>query len=1580
MQIIAVGKRKGATTAGQGVVKLTESQCHYCKKTENLKHCSDCNTVWYCSDTCQSLDSHIHKELCNAIVYLETANQLEDINKGVYIAHLTPKEHATLSNLIGRKCTVRCLLNKIETEALWDTGAQVSMISSELCSKHFSNIQIRPITDLLGDTNFELKAANGIEIPYEGWIDVTFQLGNNDKQISVPFLVSTLPMDMPIIGYNVIEEIVKGFPESMEHELASALSISFNKENSPNISELVNFLQATRKQDLCDLRTIKKDVVIPKSSFATVTCRANTAYIDEQRPAYFEPDPLRSWPSGLEISETLVTLQSGNSSRVNIDIYNNTQHDITLKGRTIIGQLQLVTSVTPLEVRLNKEIHKFSVTSSSDNDSTVINSVTINPSSSSELQGSLAQINLDHLNENERGLVVKMLNEEAESFSNDDNDIGCIPELQMKLELSDKEPVQKSYMSVPRPLYAEVKNYIEDLLNRGWIRHSRSSYSSTVVCVRKKDGDLRLCVDFRALNNKTYPDRHPLPRVNEILDSLGGNQYFSMLDQGKAYHQGFIDEKSRHLTAFVTPWGLYEWVRIPMGLRNAPGEFQRFMERCLDGLRDDICIPYIDDIIVFSQTFAQHVEHIRKVLQRLRQHGIKLKPKKCRLFRKEVSCLGRIISAEGHRPNPANVEAVAALRSKRPRTVGEVRKLLGLLGYHRQYIQDFSVIAKPLYELLTTSSGKETTKLKTGMRCEKQGNVSSTTPVVWGERHTKALNCLIDYLVSAPILVYPDFAKPFMLYTDASKDGLGAALYQEQNGKVKTIGFASRTLTIAERNYHLHSGKLEFLALKWAVCEHFRDYLYFAPHFTVYTDNNPLTYVQSTAKLNATGHRWVAELADFNFNIKYHPGKMNQVADTLSRMPLDINDYRKQCTRSTSQDDIEASFAGVTAIQNGQTVWISAITDNQDILDCEQLMLADCDGKRVNATELVKAQQADASIAKVIAYKQSKRRPSRRQVRREDPQTRSLLREWTKLELDDDGVLRRRVKSHSQLVLPLKLRNLVYKELHQEMGHLGADRVYHLARERFYWPHMERDITHYVTKVCPCLKQRRSHVPARAPMQCIRSSSPFELISIDFVHLERSSGGYEYILVIVDHFTRFAQAYPTRNKAGTTVAEKIFNDLIPRFGFPARIHHDQGKEFENNLFRRLEKLSGIAHSRTTPYHPQGNGKVERFNQTLLAMLRTLPEKQKSRWKDHVNKMVHAYNCTPNDATGYAPFFLLFGRKPRLPIDFILGREPSSDNSTPTEFAQKWKAAMQEAYKTAREKALLTGARGKKYYDKKMNFTALQPGDRVLVRNLTPRGGPGKLRAYWEDQVHVVVKRKGEGPVYDVKPEGQGGRMRTVHRNILLPCDFLINDDSRPAENRRFQSIRKSNRRERSQQAEETTTDESESEDEFAFVANNPVMQEQRSVVEDQDVAVDTADSVTSANVVDDEPEATSFEEEVDNGAQPEPVQTELVEPEQAQPETEPNVHNSDVENNRYPRRVRIPPVRYGYGYNPVLLQAVQQQPVQWYQTVQHQPTSAPWYPWMTPIYGYGPSSVPGYRWREHGSYGQATTPLYTAFG
>ena len=446
---------------------------------------------------------------------------------------------------------------------------------------------------------------------------------------------------------------------------------------------------------------------------------------------------------------------------------------------------------------------------------------------------------------------------------------------------------------------------------------------------------------------------------------------------------------------------------------------------------------------------------------------------------------------------------------------------MGFLNYYRRYIENLSKIAKPIYDLVKPAENGASSSKTTKKRSEKQW---ANHPVSWTPAHQTALEKLISCLVSAPVMAYPDPNSPYVLHTDSSETGLGAVLYEEQHGILRVIAYGSRTLTPAENNYHLHSGKLEFLALKWAICEQFRDYLYYSPSFVVYMDNNPLTYVLSSAKLNATGLRWIGELTDFNFTIWYRPGKTNTDADTLSRMPELMGEYMALCTQETCQDKLCAIIQSAKEQDQGRANWISSLTYDSNVLSESEPPPSINGEPRFDETDIRQAQLDHSIIGKVYSFVKGDKQPTPAQRARESADTKLLLHEWHKLAIGKDGILRRKSASCDQIVLPQKFHHTVLTELHDKMGHLGPERVFHLAQDRFYWPRMQSDVEHYVKNICRCIKQKPPRLKTRAPLQPIITSSPFELVSIDFIHLEKLSGGYEYILMIVDHFTRYAQA------------------------------------------------------------------------------------------------------------------------------------------------------------------------------------------------------------------------------------------------------------------------------------------------------------------------------------------------------------------------------------------------------------------------------------------------------------------------
>lgn len=365
---------------------------------------------------------------------------------------------------------------------------------------------------------------------------------------------------------------------------------------------------------------------------------------------------------------------------------------------------------------------------------------------------------------------------------------------------------------------------------------------------------------------QTVKDAYPLPNLEESLSALSWSKWFSILDLKSGYYQIEMNEEDKAKTTFVTPIGFWEFNRMPQGVTNPPSTFQRLMEKSMGDLHLKEVLVFLDDLIVFSDTLEEHEWRLLRVLHRLEEYGLKLSPEKCKFFQTSVKYLGHIVSEKGVETDP---DEILALKSwPIPKTLKELKSFLGFAGYYRRFIKGYSAIAKPLNDL--TCGYTSTHKAQRKFSPVKIQDPKQPFGERWSPTCQLAFETLIEKLTSSPVLGFADPKLQYILHTDASTTGLGAALYQKQEGKLRVIAYASRGLSGSESRYPAH--KLEFLALKWSVCEKFHDYLEIkanGANFVVVTDNNPLTYLLTTAKLDAASHRLLASLSTYTFKLQY---------------------------------------------------------------------------------------------------------------------------------------------------------------------------------------------------------------------------------------------------------------------------------------------------------------------------------------------------------------------------------------------------------------------------------------------------------------------------------------------------------------------------------------------------------------------------------------------------------------------------------------------------------------------------------------------------------------------------------------
>ena len=451
----------------------------------------------------------------------------------------------------------------------------------------------------------------------------------------------------------------------------------------------------------------------------------------------------------------------------------------------------------------------------------------------------------------------ELFKEFQDVFSQGDDDLGNTPLLEHGIE-THGPPLRQPYRRQNPTVRREEMTQVQQMLSSNVIRPSNSPWASPVVMVRKKDGSLSFCVDFRQLNAATVKDAHSLPRIDDLLDALHGARWFSTLDLKSGYWQVPISEQDKEKTAFRTSSGqLFEFNQVPFGLCSAPATFSRLMDRVLAGLHWETCLFYLDDIIAFSSTWVEHLARLREVFERLRHAKFKLGAAKCTFAAKEVSCLGHRVTEEGLLPDPSLLAVIRDIPP--PKTATEVRSFLGLAGYYRRYVKGFAAIAAPLHALTRKDAVFH-----------------------WSEDCQNAFDQLKLRLTTSPITAFPDFSQEFRLYTDASTAGLGAILAQVRDGKERIICCASRALNKAEKSYP--ATKLECLAIVWAVAK-FRPYLMTMP-FEVFTDHYALQWLKTMRTGSALLHRWSAALEEYDFTVRHRPGKIQTHVDRLSRLPV----------------------------------------------------------------------------------------------------------------------------------------------------------------------------------------------------------------------------------------------------------------------------------------------------------------------------------------------------------------------------------------------------------------------------------------------------------------------------------------------------------------------------------------------------------------------------------------------------------------------------------------------------------------------------------------------------------------------
>lgn len=884
---------------------------------------------------------------------------------------------------------------------------------------------------------------------------------------------------------------------------------------------------------------------------------------------------------------------------------------------------------------------------------------------------------------------------------------------------------------------------IQQMLKNKQIRPSFSQYSAPILLIKKRDGSYRFIVDYRKLNNITISDNYPLPNLEQAIQMVGGHKYYSKLDLRSGYFQIPIREEDRHKTAFVTVHGLYEFNVLAQGLKNSPPSFQRIMSTILSPCKK-FCLVYLDDILIYSDSFHQHVNHLNQVLAILNKHKFQLNALKCELARDTIDYLGHTINLHGITPLKERIEKILAI--PQPTTLNQANAFIGAIGWYRKFIQDYTKITAPILAV-TNLTKQNRFKFK------------------WDMPQQQAFNQLKNAIISQPLfLTYPDPNGPLILATDASDYCIGGVLYQEIDGIRKNIYFHSQMLPQSQRKWP--TIEKEALAIYYCVM---RMKLYLLGHeFIIQTDHCPLRDMHKKSSNNRRVDRISLVLQQYNIKeIRHVSGKCNCMADYLTRYPRQVEDdddflevdfgfipsFNTEHHERQSDTNIKMTPPLISAVTTrAQTKKLNQQTSMNDRtpaaiqsspLNDQPPIVA---GHDFNISFIIKAQNEDKLCQeKMLELKTNSTNCS------------YILEDDVLYKLIHRGVFTKKL-----ILIPSSMILALLHAYHDMpwSAHFGLRRTYMKLKDKYWWPDMKVTIKNYIQGCFKCQSFNIGRHKAPGLLHPIEPpGGPFQLIGIDYSGpFPPTPQGNRYVLAITDYFTKWIIAIPLSNQTAQTTAEALYEHYICIYGVPMRILSDQGSHFNNELMTAFTTILGCHHIKSTAYHPQTNGAIERFNSTFERQIAKLTDHQLNDWDLHLKSITFAYNTGQHATTKFSPYQLQFGRNPRLPPD-------TSTNvyefSKPNDYFQHLKQTLKIYQQHVLHNIKQQQQNYKKYFDTNRRDVHYNIGDYVLKRISTHRS---KLTALYSQPMSIIEVMHPTYLIQDVTDQ----KIYKVHVSQLRP--------------------------------------------------------------------------------------------------------------------------------------------------------------------------------------------------------------------